>query len=143
MNDLLARLREQFETQYEVIDNDCWQWLGRTSDGYGHFNVLGGFMLAHRFSYEFLVGSIPEGLVLDHLCRNRACVNPAHLEPVTYQTNILRGNGLAAQNAAKTHCPSGHPYDEVNTLRLNGRRHCRACSAAKGRRQRAAEKIGA
>jgi HNH endonuclease len=86
--------------------------------------------------YRLLVGPVPEGLELDHLCRNRACVNPAHLEPVSHRENVLRGASFAAINAVKTHCiHDGHPFDDVNTIvRPEGRRGCRACMNAAQRR---------
>lgn len=112
----------------------CWQWLGYVNPrtGYGQFQLRKGEpVLAHRMAYELFVGAIPDGAQLDHLCRNRQCVNPKHLEPVTCQENLLRGDTRAAANSAKTHCPKGHPYDEVNTYqRSNGQRGCRQCMAA-------------
>lgn len=116
---------------------ECWPWLGMTRRGYGRFYVAkGALRSAHRISYELLVGPIPEGLELDHLCRNHSCVNPAHLEPVTHRENVLRGEGLAAKCAVKTHCSKGHPYDEANTyIEPKGKkRHCRVCVAAATRR---------
>lgn len=107
----------------------CWEWTGAKNDqGYGMLCEQRGSrqLRAHRVVYEAVKGPIPEGLELDHLCRNRQCVNPTHLEAVTHQVNAQRGN--AGRNwAAKTHCPSGHPYDEDNTHRYKGRRFCKAC----------------
>ena len=114
----------------------CWLWRGyRSGSGYGAINLNRRSHCAHRLAYTFLVGPIPDGLELDHLCRNRLCVNPAHLEPVTTRENVLRGNGPAAQHARKTHCVNGHPYDESNTYYEKGGRwrRCRACSRASSR----------
>lgn len=112
-------------------DRACWVWTAsRYRNGYGQFGQWPhSAVLAHRFAYETLVGQIPEGLVIDHLCRNRLCVNPEHLEPVTTRTNNLRGASFAAVNAAKTHCIHGHPLDGDNLYihPKNGRRQCRAC----------------
>ena len=112
--------------------NDCWLWrAAKGGGGYGCFRRGGrkdGNIPAHRFIYELLVGPIPKGLTIDHLCRNRLCVNPAHLEAVTHQVNILRGEGLAARNAKATHCIHGHPFDLFNTrFNRGGKRDCRAC----------------
>src|SRR3977135_3690762 len=88
----------------------CWPWLGSTTgSGYGQIRY-GGHLLAHRIAYVLRKGDIPTGLQLDHLCRNRSCVNPAHLEPVTGRENPLRGGSPTAVNAFKTHCPQGHEY---------------------------------
>lgn len=114
------------------IGPGCWLWTAagaRSGNGYGRFHRDGRLLLAHRVAYEWLVGSIPDGLELDHLCRVRACVNPGHLEPVTLRENILRGESPSARNAVKSECPQGHPYDEANTyVDRTGRRHCRTCA---------------
>jgi hypothetical protein len=116
----------------------CWQWMAALdSDGYGSFHIDGHRRVAHRVSYQFLVGSIPDGLQLDHLCRNRACVNPAHLEPVTARENQRRADVVLGIRSAKTHCPKGHEYNSVNTYVLNSRRHCRPCNRAAAARYKA------
>lgn len=123
---------------------ECWEWVGaHTSRGYGNFWSGSRYVAAHIFAYSLLVGSVPRGLDLDHLCRNRSCVNPEHLEPVTRRENTLRGETPAARNARKTHCLRGHVFDEANTYRSKRGRGCRACRNASSRRlraRRAAEK---
>lgn len=119
----------------------CWPWPGATRGaGYGTIRAFGrNNVLTHRLAYELAVGPIPEGLVIDHLCRNTRCVNPSHLEPVTPRENTLRGRGIAASNAQKTHCPAGHPYDEENTYLIKtGGRMCRTCMRLRMRARRAA-----
>lgn len=118
----------------------CWLWTAaRDHRGYGEFRVElppARPAKAHRFAYETLVGPIPDGLELDHLCRNRACVNPDHLEPVTGRVNTLRGESPTAQNARKTHCVHGHELPPRPPM--GGRRpKCKTCRAAIARRARA------
>lgn len=118
----------------------CWLWTaGLNRHGYGQFKLNGRTRTAHRLAYEWLVGEIPEGLHLDHLCRVRHCVNPDHLEPVTCRVNLLRGETLQARNAAKTHCPQGHPYDRLRA----GRRVCSICRRDAMRRLRERKRAAA
>lgn len=111
--------------------DECWPWIGgHDSGGYGSFGEAPGKPTrAHRFSYELLVGPIPDGLVIDHLCRNRGCVNPTHLEPVTNEEN-LRRSPIRGKKPLKTHCAQGHPFDEENTYYSAKQRVCRTCSRA-------------
>jgi hypothetical protein len=121
---------ERFLPRIQPIESGCWLWMGaRTPLGYGRFWTGLELGYAHRFSYEWFVGPIPNRYDLDHLCRNPPCVNPDHLEAVTHRENILRGVGQAAINAIKTECKCGHPYTEANTIRpTSGGRVCRECN---------------
>ena len=106
----------------------CWNWEAALSEGYGIFYNGSHRIRAHRFSYELLIGPIPTGLQLDHLCRNARCVNPAHLEAVTSRENTMRGLNSAADKARQAHCIHGHPFDLRNTYyRPDGGRVCRSC----------------
>lgn len=125
---------------------ECWLWLASLyHGGYGGFWDGKRTVRAHRWAYESEFGPIPDGLTLDHLCRTRACVRPDHLEAVTDRTNILRGTGPTARNAAATHCIHGHLFDEANTFyHRKGGRRCRECHRVETRgaqrRKRAALK---
>ena len=114
----------------------CHIWVAcRMKKGYGKFGLDGASVLAHRFSYARAFGPIPEGLVIDHICRVHQCINPLHLEPVTQKVNMERGEW-----ATKTHCPAGHEYNEENTHVWKGRqRHCRICDAKRHREARASK----
>jgi len=116
----------------------CWNWVGtKYYNGYGDFSIRLNRFLAHRFVYELLVGKIPDGLTIDHLCKNTLCVNPNHLDVVPIKENLRRGNSASALNAVKTHCPQGHEYTEKNThMDSKGKRHCRICAAFQARERR-------
>ena len=120
------------------MNTSCVVYGGRINKGTGYGEVTvrsptaaKGYTtaMAHRIAYEKANGPIPAGMQIDHLCRNRACVNPSHLEAVTQRENLLRGTGTPAKNAAKTQCKHGHPFDATNTyVKPNGSRQCRACA---------------
>lgn len=116
-----------FSDHYVIEPNSgCWLWIGAASGGYGRKQHDGVVQQAHRVSYQLHVGPIPEGLVIDHLCRNQLCVNPDHLEAVTQAENCRRGDSgkaVAERNLAKTHCPYGHPLDGVRAKQ----RYCKTC----------------
>lgn len=130
-------LKERLERAILVdLCTGCWEWqlAIKKQSGYGQIKLDGKCQLAHRVVYEFMRGLIPDGLVLDHLCRNRACCNPDHLEPVTCSINIRRGAGaqrLGDYHRSKTHCLRGHTYNEHNTSYVKTRtgigRVCKVC----------------
>lgn len=115
-----------------TITAGCWEWRAyKVKTGHGRFRVGKEMKPAHRVAYELIVGPIPVGLDLDHLCRNPSCVNPAHLEPVTRAVNVMRGEGLCVVNAKKTHCLRGHKFTHENTyFDSMGKRSCKTCRAA-------------
>lgn len=125
-----------------VPAGSCIEWRrGKNSKGYGYLMDGGRSVPAHRWIYERLKGPIPDGLHIDHLCRNHACVNPDHLEAVTCKTNLLRGESFSAVNAKATTCAAGHPLEGENLLvdggARRGRRRCRICAREQQRAWRA------
>ena len=126
------RLPERFWSKVEPDESGCWLWAaGKDRDGYGGFRMGSGNTRAHRTAYQHLVGEIAAGLVIDHLCRVRSCVNPAHLEPVANKVNVLRGVGPCAVNAQKTHCIHGHELTDDNISPWNlPKRNCLICMRA-------------
>ena len=121
-------------------ETGCWEWVGtRRPDGYGVITVDGRLCRAHRYVFTLLRGDIPEGLVLDHLCRVPRCVNPDHLEPVTQRINTLRGVGPIPERAQQTHCIHGHEFVGHNVYihPKRGTRNCRTCLHETSRRRRA------
>jgi len=139
---ITTKSRDRFFKKVEKAEGGCWLWLaGKSPGGYGKFSVCRMTVAAHRFSYLIAHGEI-SSLTIDHLCRNRACVNPVHLEQVPIRENILRGEGLAAINARKDSCDREHPFNEKN-LRVSPNGHggtyraCRKCEAIDMKKSRA------
>lgn len=126
---MVVVLGDRFWSKVSKDADGCWRWMAASNGiGYGRMYYASKMRYAHRLSYEAERGPIPEGHDLDHLCRVRNCVNPYHLEAVTRRTNLLRGEGHTARNAAATRCPRGHAYDDVNTYNTpTGSRQCKEC----------------
>lgn len=127
--------KERFETHIKKLDDGCWMWTGKINKntGYGQHGVYKNAIrkdyLAHRYSYELYIGKMPNGFCIDHLCRNRWCVNPDHLEPTTLKENVLRGIGVCAINHQKIHCIHGHLLSGKNLyITPDNRRQCKVCN---------------
>ena len=136
--DELRRFDERWNLDPET---GCHIWKGGTVRGYASLTLGKKTWRGGRLAYTHHVGEIPEGLTIDHLCREPLCVNPDHLEVVTMRENLLRGDTVTARNAAKTHCPQGHEYNERNTrIETNRSRKCRTCDAARHRAKRKGER---
>jgi len=117
----------RFSSKYIVSENGCWEWRGHTCKGYGGFSFQGKEIQAHCFSYEYFKGPIPKGLHLDHLCRNRKCINPDHLEPVTPRENLRRGESPNWKTNREGRCKHGHDMSNPK-IRKNGTKTCRECA---------------
>jgi hypothetical protein len=133
-------MRQRFVLYIEQA-GECWRWTGTLdTDGYARFCFDYRQYKAHRLAYEWSHGRIPRALVPDHLCRNRWCVNPAHIEAVTKRINVLRGKTVTAENYNKTSCKHGHPFTPENTYTNNGHRGCKECRRRLVREYRARNK---
>lgn len=143
-NRFQVRKQEILDTVDRSNCKTCWIWPKRLDeDGYGQVGYMGKHQRVHRLFYLFLVGAIPDGLQIDHLCRNRACVNPAHLEIVPQKVNLLRGEGICAKNARKTHCKRGHEFTTENTRFYNSPKWgvLRVCKMCENRPERLARQL--
>jgi len=133
----------RFWSRVQPVPCGCWLWTGGTKGkGYGGCGRYHPSGYAHRASYELMVGPIPEGLQIDHLCRVRNCVNPDHLEAVTCRENLRRGVGVIGVNCAKTECIHGHPLSGPNLyVRPSGKRECIACDNRRHKECRAKRRL--
>lgn len=132
-------IMERIQGLSEVNERGCWLWKGdKDPKGYARIKIEGKKKRAHKVAYETVYGPVPEGLQLDHFaCDTKHCVNPDHVRPTTALENVLRSNNIGSRNAAKTHCPQGHPYTDENTyFTSDKRRRCRACLRERWRQER-------
>ncbi|MFD1104608.1 HNH endonuclease signature motif containing protein [Sphingobium olei] len=135
-------------SRVEIDESGCWNCsYGRDTSGYPQVSYLSRMELTHRVMYVAAKGIIPSALQLDHLCRNRACCNPDHLEAVPSRENTMRGDTIIARNAAVTHCPKGHEYGPNNAfpadLKRGKQRRCRTCHLEKSKQRKIAERNAA
>lgn len=132
----------RFARKIDIQESGCWKWTGNLHPDNGYPRVWFGKhddKLAHRVAYEWAREAIAEGMTIDHLCRNRWCVNPKHLEVVSRGENNLRGNSPWAKNGRKTHCHAGHEFSPENTYNYHGMRHCKTCSRLRKKNRRQAQ----
>ena len=121
-------------------ETECWYWTASFNrDGYGQFKILGSYEGAHRWAWECCNGPVPEGMELDHLCRNRRCVRPDHLDAVTHRENCRRGSRGLLRSPAEQ-CVRGHEFTPINTRLSQRERICRSCARERNRAWRAAQK---
>lgn len=126
-----------------LLESGCWCWTGRLKDGYGELYLGGRRVRAHRFTYEYFRSEIPPGLVIDHLCRNRACINPWHMEPVTRKVNSLRGEAPQIIAWRDDRCGRGHDLRDAYVRPDTGTRMCRECQRERGRARRQERRLAA
>ena len=136
----ISQLPERISSKISVDRlSGCWVWVAcRYPNGYGQIYWDGKMRLAHRIVYTLLIEEIPKGLDIDHLCRNRSCVNPKHLEPVTHRENVMRGNSPVVDQVSRTHCPQGHELSGSNlvaSMLKDNKRACRQCRKELGKRR--------
>jgi hypothetical protein len=136
-----GRFTERARPEGATVSGNCWVWSGALDKkGYPVIGVSGLSSRAHNAAYVLAKGPLPEGMVLDHLCRVPACINPDHLEAVTNAVNVLRGGGFSAVNAVKTHCVHGHEFTPENTYMGKLGRACRKCAVDRNRKYRLAHR---
>lgn len=135
---MLDRIMSRMKVESRGYRTPCWiSDRAQQPNGYTKIGVQGKTKLVHRVAFEAEHGPIPDGLVIDHLCRQRACCNPEHLEPVTNRVNLLRGDTLTAREASMTSCVAGHQFNKANTrFTAKGKRACRSCDASRARAYR-------
>lgn len=117
-----------FWSRVNCLNNGCWEWTAALGHGYGHFAYQGKKHYAHKFAYESINNTTIKNKEIHHLCKNRKCVNPDHLEILTKKEHQIKENPLIIKQMLKTHCPQGHPYDLFNTQFRRGSRQCRICT---------------
>jgi len=134
---LAQKDRDRFWKKVRLRQHGCWEWQASVrKDGYGRFAINSKPELSHRIAYYLVSGPMPRELEIDHLCRNRLCVNPSHMELVSKRVNILRGECHAANNKRKTHCKSGHELTELNIYTVSlPKRKCKFCARARSARK--------